>query len=191
MSNLAANLSEWERIRSVNAVRRQRKIADREAMAKELAENATPETLNQRKIRVVDELLERGKLTDEQRRAAIEINAVWLKITIGLFARVQRYERQARGVGQEDWASSMINAYHDRYIPWRDEAGAVAVKGQGNMTVADLVFCLAIDNYGVRQLADSRGMDQRTVLDYVRNSLQRYAEIGGWVDECGRSKLFA
>jgi hypothetical protein len=181
--------SEWERIKLANAVRREREIAERQAAAKELQLNATQETLRQRQVRVVDELLERGKLTDEQRRAAIEICKVWEAITCGLRTKVQNYQPTIKGSGFEDWRASTLNAYHDRYIPWRNEAGAMPVHGLGNLTVADLVFKMAVDNYGVRQVADSYRMDQRTVLNMVRNSLFRYAEIGGWVDVCGQPKI--
>jgi hypothetical protein len=140
---------------------------------------------------VVDELLERGKLTDEQRRAAIEICKVWEAITCGLRTKVQNYQPTIKGSGFEDWRASTLNAYHDRYIPWRNEAGAMPVRGQGSLTVADLVFKLAVDNYGITQVSESLRMNHRTVLDLVRNSLMRYAEIGGWVDVCGRAKIFA
>ena len=185
-------MSEWELIRQANAVRRDREAADREAAQNELRVNATPETLRQRQVCVVDELLARGSLGAEQRRAALEINEVWVSITAGLFAKVQRYDgRQTKGGSCEDWRASTITAYKDRYIPWREEAGATPVRGQGAMTVADLVFKVAVDNYGVRQVGDSLRMDQRTVLTLVRNSLYRYAEIGGWVDVAGSVKIYA
>jgi hypothetical protein len=183
--------SEWQRIKDANAVRKERALAERATAQIELEENATPETLRQRQVRVVDELLDRGKLTDEQRRAAIEISTVWEAITCGLRMKVQNYQPQIKGSGFEDWRASTINAYHNHYIEWRDEAGATPVRGQGSTTVADLVFKMAVDNYGVRQIADSYKMDQRTVLDLIRISLAKYAEIGGWVDVCGRSKLYA
>lgn len=183
--------SEWERIRQANAVHKDRQKVMREAAAEELKINATPETIRQRQIVVVDELLSRGKLMAEQRRAAIEINMVWISITAGLFAKVQKYEQRVAGGCHEDWKASTVTAYHDRYIPWRNEAGSQTVRGQGSTTVADLVFLVAVDNYGVRQVADNLRMDQRTVLDIVRNSLHRYAELACWVDECGRSKICA
>ena len=183
--------SEWERIRAANAVRKAREANERAQAAVELAVNATPETLRHRQVRVVDELLERGKLTEEQRRAALEIAAVWEAITCGLRVKVQNYQREVRGSGFEDWRPALITAFHERYVPWRDEAGAQAVRGQGSLTVADLVFKLAVDNYGVRQAADSYKMDQRTVLNIVRESLYRYAEIGGWIEVLGTSKIYA
>jgi hypothetical protein len=183
--------SEWQRAKDANAVRKQREMADRAAAQVELEINATPETLRQRRVCVVNELMDKGALTAEQRRAAREIYVVWEAINCELRMKVQNYQPQIRGAMFDDWRPSTINAYHDRYVPWRDEAGAQAVKGQGSMTVADLVFKLAVGNCGHRQIADSYKMDQRTVLNLIRVSLLRYAEIGGWVDVCGRSRLYA
>lgn len=183
--------SEWDRIKAANAVRKERENAVRTAAQIELRQNATPETLRQRQVCVVDELLARGGLGEEQRKAAMEISAVWEAITCGLRMKVQNYQPHIKGSGYEDWRPSLLTAYQTRYIPWRDEAGAQAVRGQGSLTVADLVFKMAVDNYGGRQIADSYRMDRRTVLNLIRNSLMRYAEIGGWVDVCGRTKIYA
>lgn len=180
-------MSEWERIREANRIRSEREAENKETAQRELADNATPETIRHRVACVVDELFYRDKLTPEQRRAALEINAVWVAITAGLCAKVQRYQADG-GAGNHDWRAGTVTAYHERYIPWRNEAGQQAIKGR---TMFDLVFALAVDNYGVRQLADSWRMDQRRVLDLARVSLHRYAEIGGWVDVCGRSQLCA
>ena len=175
---------EWERIREADRVRREQSAAQRQAARDELEINATLQTLRHRQACVVDELFNRGNLTAEQHRAGQEIATVWLAITSGLFARVQKYEREPAGVSHADWRASTISAYQGRYIPWRDEAGAVAVKGR---TLAELVFLVVVDNYGCQQIAQSWHMHRDRVKQLTRSSLQRYAEIGGWVDHCGRS----
>jgi hypothetical protein len=174
--------TEWERIRQANEVRRDRMAKERDAAMLEMAANATPETIRHRQVRVVDELTARGSMPAESRRAALEINEVWMLITGGLFAKVQRYDRAIRGVCHDNWPPGCIAAYHERYIPWRDYFGALAVHGQGSLTVADLVFFVAVDNLGVQQIAESRRMCRKSVLNLVRTSLYWYAENGGWLD---------
>lgn len=162
----------------VQADRRQR---ERKAVQAELEANATPETLRHREASVIDGMFAKGKLTAEQRRAANEIAEVWRYVVGGLFARVQRYEPHIRSAqSADDWRASMIRAYHERYVPWRDEAGAQNA-GAGR-TVFDLTIAVAFDNYGFRQVANAYGMDQRRVLKLVRESLYRYAEIAQWID---------
>ena len=162
-------------------IRQDRLRREREAMQAELAANATEETLRHKEASVVDGMFAKGKLTAEQRRAANEIAEVWRSIVGGLFARVQEYEPRIRGGKvSDDWRVGMIRAYHERYIPWRDEAGAQSV-GAGR-TVFDLVIAVAFDNYGFRQVANAYGMDQRRVLKLVRESLYRFAEIAQWID---------
>jgi hypothetical protein len=163
------------------AIRADRRQRERQAVENELRANATPEALRHKAASVVDSMFAKGKLTAEQRRAANEIAEVWRAIAGGLFARVQEYEPRIRGGKvSDDWRAGMIRAYHDRYIPWRAEAGAQNA-GAGR-TVFDLVIAVAFDNYGFRQVGNAYGMDQRRLLRLVRESLYRYAEIAQWVD---------
>jgi hypothetical protein len=177
-------MAEWEQIREANRVRIEQERLERDRVEIELHLNATPETIRQRKKVVVQELFNRGNLTAEQYRAGMEIAAVWKNLTSDLFARVQRYERQPSGRSHHDWKASTTAAYLERYVPWRDEAGKVAVKQH---TLADLVFLVVVDNIGVQQIASSWHIHRDKVKQLTRVSLQRYAEIGGWVDHCGRS----
>lgn len=159
-----------------------RRTREREAVERELRANATPEVLRHRQESVVDSMFAKGKLSAEQRRAANEIAEVWRAVSGALYAQVQQYEPHIPGGRSvEDWRVGMIRAYHERYIPWRDEAGRVSA-GRGRV-VFDLVQAVAVDNYGFRQVANRYGMDQRTVLRLVRESLYRYAEMAGWLHE--------
>jgi hypothetical protein len=176
--------AEWQRIQEADRVRREQEAARRTQAVVELEENATPETLRHRRACVMDELFNRGNLTPEQYRAGQEICALWVKITSGLWATVQKYERQPAGVGHTDWQAGLIRAYHERYVPWREEAGKIPVK---QYTLADLTFKIVVDNYGCQQVASAWHMHRDRVKQLTRVSLQRYAEIGQWVDHCGRS----
>jgi hypothetical protein len=180
--------AEWSRIREANRIRQERELQERAEVQTQLEANATHETIRHRRACVIDEMLNREYLRAEQHRAGIEIARVWEQITAGLFAKVQKYDREVRGVSHSDWQAGMITAYHDRYIPWREEAGKKPVR---NQTEADLVFLVVVDNYGMQQVADHYRMRRESVKAIVRESLHRYAEIGGWVDVCGRSRICA
>lgn len=141
--------------------------------------NATPETLRKLDRPVIDRLLARGQVGDEQHRAAEEIARVWVALTAALFPRVSKPSgNNARG-STEDWSASLIAAY-DRYKAWREESATVQIGHR--RTLADLVFMLAVDNYSPRQIERLWGTDHRRVLHLVRNSLWRYAELAGWID---------
>lgn len=154
-----------------------------EQTARELRRNATPQTIRHRRENVLEEQLWRGKITSEQFRAAGEIEKLYQLLTAGVGARIAKYDRAAVGGDFADWQGWAINAYHQRYIPWRDEAGRQALK---TGTVADLALGMAAHNLGTNQLAKVWKISPRRVLELVRTSLHRYAEIGGWVDACGR-----
>ncbi len=47
-------------------------------------------------------------------------------------------------------------------------------------TLADLVFMLAVDNYGPRQIERMWGINHARALHLIRNSLWRYAELADW-----------
>ena len=160
----------------------------RSAIMREMVLNATPETLRHRRENVIDELMSREVLTAEQHRAGREIASIWVGLAKGLSARVQKYDREIRGIDNHDWRPGQIRAYHERYSPWLADAGKIAVK---TSTLASMVVLVVVDNFGCTQIAESWSMNPRTVKRLVREGLHMYAEIGGWVDECGRPKTNA
>lgn len=174
--------SQWREILALEAARSKSALADPRSVAAQRERNATQETLRRKLDSVVDTMWARGKLTSEQRSAANEIAEIFEQFARAGAARVQEYEPRIRGGTQStDWRAGLVTAYIQRYQPWRDEAGAICA-GAGR-TVFDLVIAIARNNYGFRQVACTYGLDQRTVLKRVRESLMRYAEIAGWVDE--------
>lgn len=173
-------LDEWSQVKEAQRVARERRQHQRKQRDAQMRVNATPETVRKLNKPVIDRLLARGQIGDEQHRAAEEIARVWIAITSYLFPRVSDpSQSRSRGTTNE-WPPSLVTAYRERYGVWRDEAGAVQIGHR--RTLADLVFMLAVDNYGPRQIGSMWGMDQRRVLDLIRNSLWRYAELAGWID---------
>ena len=174
-----AHTDEWSQIKEAQRVASERRNLQRRQRAAQVRVNATPQTLRKLERPVIDRLLERGQMGDEQHRAGVEIAHVWVSITAALFPRVSDPSGSSGRGASADWSASLVAAY-GRYKPWRAEAATVAVGHR--RTLADLVFLLAVDNYGPRQIALMWGMDQRRVLHLVRTSLWRYAEMAGWTD---------
>lgn len=175
---------EWSRLKEAQRVARDRREVDRRQREDQMRVNATPQTLRKLERPVIDRLLQRGQIGDEQHRAGVEIAHVWIAITACLFPRVSDPGRpRGSGGSRADWSPSLVAAYTERYGVWRDEAGAISVGHR--RTLADLVFMLAVDNYGPRQIERMWGVNHARVLDLVRNSLWRYAELAGWIDRVG------
>jgi hypothetical protein len=173
--------AEWGQIKAAQDQYHARREAEQRQRDAQLAVNATPETLRKHRSDVVDRLLERGQIGAEQKRAANEIARVFYALTMGLLPCAASFDGVRGGRGRPDWPPSLQRAYTERYIPWRDEASRSLPRYR--LSVADIVFMVAVDNRGQRQVARQIGMDQRTVLNLVRGSLYRYAQIGGWVDD--------
>jgi hypothetical protein len=171
---------EWSRFKEVQRVSRERRAVLRQQRMDQLRVNATPETLRKLQRPVIDRLLGRGQIGEEQHRAAKEIEHVWVAITAALFPRISDPSGKGRLGTSQDWSAALQTAYGDRYQPWRDEAASVEIGHRRSL--ADLVFMLAVDNYGPRQIALMWHMDQRRVLHLIRTSLWRYAELAGWTD---------
>lgn len=177
-------ITEWSQIKEASRIAAERRVDAAKRRRRQVEINATPETLRKLQRPVIDRMLEQGRLTDHQHRAAEEIAHVWQAVTACLFARVSDPSRSGYGrAGREEWSPALVAAYTERYAVWRDEAGARLIGHR--RTVADLVFAVAVDNYGPRQIANIWGMDQRTVLTLMRESLYRYAELAGWTAQPG------
>jgi hypothetical protein len=172
--------SEWSRIKEAQRVARERREAQRKRRDAQMRVNATPQTVRKLERPVVDRLLARGQIGDEQHRAAEEIARVWIAITSYLFPRVSDPSQSGGRSADRDWPPSLVTAYRERYGVWRDEAAAVQLGHR--RTLADLVFMVAVDNYGPRQIERLWGMNHARVLHLVRISLWRYAELAGWTD---------
>jgi hypothetical protein len=169
---------EWGRLREAEARRKRLVAHERECRRAELEQAATPETLHKARACVAQRMFDRGQMTADQLRAAQEIGKVFEAITRTLFATTSRFGAVGGG-SAEDWPASLRRSYRNHYIPWRDEQARIVV-GAGKSR-CDVVFSVAVDNYGPSQLAQHLRMDHRKVKDHVCESLYRYAEIAGWI----------
>lgn len=170
-------IDEWSRIKEAQRVARERRETQNRQRAAQVRVNATPQTLRKLERPVIDRLLARGQIGDEQHRAAEEIARVWIAITAALFPRISDPSGNSVRGTSESWSASLTTAYK-RYRTWCEEAAAVSVGHR--RTLADLVFMLAVDNYGPRQIERMWGINHARVLHLIRNSLWRYAELADW-----------
>lgn len=111
-------------------------------------------------------------------QAALEIAAVYVATTAGLWAKTARYGERMPGGTTADWSDAMVAA-NRRYRAWLDMA--LQDRRAGTASVRDVVLDAAVDGLGLRQIADRRGMDQRTVEKVLRESLEAYAVMAGWM----------
>jgi hypothetical protein len=181
MSGRRHEAGEWDRIREAGRI-----AADRRARAAAEAErgrqiNATPQTLARRQLRrdAVAVLRAGGYLRANQVRAAEEILRVYVAITRHLFARVARYGEWTDCEPPADWAPSLVTAYRDRYVPWREAAGREKI---GGTTLGDLALLIVVDNCGIWQAGARAGVHGETARAALQRALYSYCRVAGWLD---------
>lgn len=134
----------------------------------------------QRDLLVV--LLNDGALHRHQLAAGQEIARVFMAWTAGVGARVSAaYGERTDRSPEPDLPEALRIASSNRYRPWREWAGGVAVNARKSL--ADLTLLVCVDGMGQRQVADAIGMDQRTVVRRLQVSLHWYARNAGWLAE--------
>lgn len=180
---VAEKQSEFSRLKEADRIRRDQREALRQKVEEGLAANATAATLRNLERPVIDRLLAQGKLTADHHRAATQIERVYLEITRHLMAKGSRYDREIGGGSSTGFIPNIFTCgYQDRFKPWADEEARCTFAGTNRF---DLVLKMVVDNYGPTQLEQMCGSDRRTVLNAIRVSLQRFAEIAGWVQPEG------
>lgn len=148
-------------------------------------EGPTAETVLKNVKSAIAVLIERNAKTDRAEgldpacgQAALEIAAVYVATTAGLWAKTARYGERMPGGTAAEWSDAMVAA-NRRYRAWLDMA--LQERRAGTARVRDVVLDAAVDGLGIRQIADRRGMDQRTVEKVLRESLEAYAVMAGWM----------
>ncbi len=172
--------SEFATLQEADRIRRDRIERDRASRRAELERAATADTVRKLRRDIIVVLMESGDITPEQARAAREILKVYTAIAGAQSIRGSAYGELRGGSDNTDWQPALSRAYRERYCPWRDAMGLKMVRG--TTSVASLVFLIACDNMGVRQVADQLRMDQRTVKSVLQQALHAYAEMAGWIE---------
>jgi hypothetical protein len=127
-------------------------------------------------------LLNDGALHRHQLSAGQEIAKVYAAWTAGVGARVSAaYGERTDRSPEPDLPEALRIASTNRYRPWRVWAGAIGVTARKSL--ADLTLLVCVDGLGPRQVAGALGMDQRTVVRRLQDSLHWYARNAGWLSE--------
>jgi hypothetical protein len=134
--------------------------------------NATAPTVRRLQRDPLAFMHERGQITSQQYGAGLAIRKVWLAITSSLSAKTMRLDG-ARGGIPSDWPAELVTMHRDLYKPWAKWAGDIDLGDRH--TLAELVVQVAVDGYGVNQVAASWVMHHATVLRWLRYGLDRFA----------------
>lgn len=147
----------------------------------------TPETVAKLKTDSVRKLVGRG-ITEPQWEAAQEIRHIREALGRGLFpcrtlGKEMDMVRSSDGFRDplDRLTRSEERMYYDHYRPWIKEAEQAARFGKGQITFLNVIEVVVIDNYAVRAADKMLGIRNGSAQDILRQSLQRYAEIAGWV----------
>lgn len=124
----------------------------------------------------------RRRLDRSQVRAAQDIEAHFLAIGRGLWARASAYDVvSTHGSTLNDPAGRMtvddLERMQDRYRPWVTAEGQIRV---GNTTPVELVIDAVIDNLGCGQIGARHRLRHGRAYRVLFGSLARYCRIAGW-----------
>ena len=150
----------------------------------------TPETVAKLRRDVVERLHNEGRLQAEHFRAANEIRRVWEAVGRGIFPGAHKWDHagQPHQKGMfRDPIDRMTEAeeimWRRRYRPWAREMSLEIAAGVVRVSRLQVVLDIVVDNYGLRQVEAWYRMRHGVAYEHVLASLNRYAELSGWLGE--------
>jgi hypothetical protein len=154
----------------------------------------TPETVAKLRRDLVLHLFEKGRLCQEQLRAAEEIRRIWQAFSRGLgptaidlssFAGGGRSVQARQPV---EWLLPAEEAiWRRRYRPWAAEMAAQPSGGHIRAMRLRIVVDLVVENAGLRQVDGWYRMRNGTAFAHLDSGLRRYAEIAGWLPQASEN----
>lgn len=179
----------------MNAHRPRKKVKKALAIEWDQSEESppTPETVAKLKSDAVRKLIGRKHgLTELHWDATIEIRTIREALGRGLFPiRTLGPELDVGGPTNAPYRDPLdrLSRYEEaiwreRYKPWSAEMKAIAHVGRaGPVRYLAIVEHVVIDNIGTRQADNMLGFRNGRTLAYLREALQRYAEIAQWAQK--------
>lgn len=122
---------------------------------------------------------EAAGLSPDLERAAYEIRRVFRWVSGRLFAKAGNMERAISGGGWRDPSDNELEAYHERYKPWADEMSARGK--QTGLPFMEVAIDLCVDSISPNKIDRGRQWRNGRAIVLIREALQRYCEIAGWV----------
>jgi hypothetical protein len=130
-----------------------------------------------RRLSVLEQLGEDGRLRKVQVDAGKEINRYWHLWTGALFSRTTG-EGSGFGTGVVD--TPALRNLVGRYRAWAEPESAHRLRGE--VTALDVVLAVAVDDLAIKALRRRFCTRQETVLGWLRDSLHLYGTLAGWRD---------
>ena len=150
----------------------------------------TPETVRKLRRDLVLHLFEKGRLCEEQVRAAEEIRRIWQAFSRGLGPTAidtAAFAGGGRSVQTRQPVEWLLPAeetiWRRRYRPWAAEMAATPSSGHIRVMRLRIVVDLVVDNAGLRQVDGWYRMRNGAASSHLESGLRRYAEIAGWLAE--------
>lgn len=138
----------------------------------------TPETVNKFNIPTVDRLVAKHKIGAEEMRAIQEIDAVYMKLSVGLKMKGPSMDRVDGGKGGEP--IRLIDAYYLRYKPWAKEWSMRRNK-YGDVSL-EIVFDILFSNVNGGDIDAKFGWRKGKAVDIFVAAVRDYAAMAGWAD---------
>lgn len=147
----------------------------------------TPQTVARLKPDTILEMLRRGSLCREHQMAAEEIRNIFQALVSGLMSKSAALDQpriDLRTTGPyrqpvERMPERLVRLYHDRYKPWADETETLHCGGR---SLLDFTIEVIVDGRTLHEVERKQSMRNGSASICLRKSLQRYAEIAGWLE---------
>lgn len=136
----------------------------------------------------MESLHTQGRIRREHLDAAEEIRRIWQAFSRGLGPTAVNpiaLALPSRSVRTPFQPVELLSAseeaiWRHRYAPWAKHAAQTGCGGSG-VTSLRLVLELAVENRSLRQTEDLFRLRHGAAVDHLRDGLQCYAVIAGWV----------
>lgn len=146
----------------------------------------TPQTAARLKSDSILALVRSGRLDHEHLLAAEQIREVYSVLVSNLAAKTSSPDQvrmSLKNMGPwrqpfELMPERLVRLYHDHYKPWAAEIGR---RKYGTKTLLELTIDVVVEAYSLHDIERSQKLRNGSASKPLRDSLQRYAELAGWL----------
>jgi len=135
-------------------------------------DRGTCETRRHWRRSTIQRLVETGRVGGFELRAAQELEAVFVYISAGLFARIMNYAERVDPARSDQAPGWFRDAYYRRYKPFADDPSS------------GFQICVAVlvDGRSGRMIDTERKWPRGTAVNVLIRALRSYALAAGWPD---------
>ena len=117
-------------------------------------------------------------LSPDLERAALEICRIYVYLTAGSRLKAATLDSTPRGERAPP-GDKLVEAYLGNYLPWAKEMAAR--RDQTGLPFMEICIDLAADRLSPNKIDRARNWRNGRAIVLIREALQRYCEIAGWV----------